>query len=90
MDAASPQSLLETLRRVFAAEFEIAPDAVEPQAHLVDDLELDSVDAVTLATRLEEETGLALEGDDIRAMSTVASVVDIVSARLRERADRAP
>jgi acyl carrier protein len=48
------------------------------------------VDAVTLATRLEEETGLSLEGDDIRAMSTVASVVEIVSARLREREDRAP
>lgn len=90
MDVASPQSLLETLRRVFEAEFEIAPDAVDPQAHLVDDLELDSVDAVTLATRLEQETGLSLEGDDIRAMSTVASVVEIVSARLRERADREP
>jgi acyl carrier protein len=90
MAAPSPQSLLETLRRVFQAEFQIAPEAVSSQAHLVDDLGLDSVDAVTLATRLEEETGLSLEGDDIRAMSTVASVVEIVSARLREREDRAP
>lgn len=90
MPAPPSHSLLETLRRVFQAEFEIEPEAVDPQSHLVDDLELDSVDAVTLATRLEEETGLSLEGDDIRAMSTVASVMEIVSARLREREGRAP
>lgn len=86
MESPSPQFLLETLRRVFESEFQIAPEAVEPRAHLVDDLDLDSVDAVALAARLEEETGLALEGDDIRAMTTVASVLEIVSTRLRERA----
>jgi acyl carrier protein len=95
MAAPSPRSLLETLRRVLQSEFEIAPESVALESHLVDDLDLDSVDAVALATRLEEETGLSLEADDIRGLSTVASVVEIVHTRLREgsgpqeRTDRA-
>lgn len=85
----SPESLFESLRRILQQEFEIPAEAVTPDAHLVDDLELDSVDAVSLAARLEEDTGLALAEDDVKAMRTVASVVDIVHARLRERAEPA-
>ena len=87
MSAPSPDALLGLLRRVFEQEFEIPPAEVTPEAHLVDDLALDSVDAVSLAVILEQETGLALEEDEIKAMRTVGSVVDIVHRRLGQRPD---
>lgn len=85
MSAASPDEVLALLRRIFAREFELPADQVVPDAHLVDDLDLDSVDAVSLAARLEEETGAALEEEDLKAMDTVASVVEIVRRRLQGR-----
>jgi acyl carrier protein len=87
VSATSPDEVLALLRRIFAREFELPADQVVPGAHLVDDLDLDSVDAVSLAARLEEETGATLEEEDLKAMDTVASVVEIVRRRLQGRPD---
>ena len=73
---------LELVRRVLAAEFELDARAIGEATHLVDDLDLDSVDAVALAVRLEEETDLALEEEALKAMRTVGDVVGVVHARL--------
>jgi len=73
------------VRRVFGQEFEIPADDVTPEARLVDDLDLDSVDAVTLALRLEEETGLELTEAELKSLDTVASLLTLVRRRLEGR-----
>ena len=70
------------VRRVLRTEFELEDDELSEDARLVDDLELDSVDAVALAVRLEEETGIALEEEALKAMRTVGDVVGVVGERL--------
>jgi acyl carrier protein len=74
--------VLELVRRVLAAEFELDAAAIDEATHLVDDLDLDSVDAVALAVRLEEETDLALEEEALKALRTVGDVVGAVHGRL--------
>ena len=74
--------MLELVRRVLAAEFELDAAAIDEATHLVDDLDLDSVDAVALAVRLEEETDLALEEEALKALRTVGDVVGAVHGRL--------
>jgi acyl carrier protein len=85
VDGSSPEALLAALRRVLEQDFAIPAEDVTPAARLREDLDLDSVDAVSLAARLEEETGLALSEQDLKAMRTVASVVEILGARLAAR-----
>jgi len=77
------EELLELLRRLFEKEFEIPQEQVTPAARLVEDLGLDSLDAVLLATRVEEETGLELDEDEFKALDTVASLVALVQRRLQ-------
>lgn len=77
---------LEYLRRVFEKEFEIPQEQVTPAARLVEDLDLDSLDAVVLAMRVEEEAGLELDEDEFEALDTVASLVALVQRRLQEQA----
>jgi len=74
--------VLELVRRVLAAEFELDAASIDEATHLVDDLDLDSVDAVALAVRLEEETDLTLEEEALKAMRTVGDVVGAVHGRL--------
>lgn len=74
--------MLELVRRVLAAEFELDAAGIVEATHLVDDLDLDSVDAVALAVRLEEETELALEEEALKSMRTVGDVVGVVHGRL--------
>ena len=77
---------LEYLRRVFEKEFEIPQEQVIPTARLVEDLDLDSLDAVVLALRVEEETGLELDEDEFKALDTVASLVALVQRRQQGQA----
>ena len=86
MGEPTAEALLEYLRRVFEKEFEIPQEQVTPAARLVEDLELDSLDAVVLAIRVEEETGLDIEEDEFKALDTVASLVALVQRRRQGQA----
>jgi len=74
--------VLDLVRRVLQAEFELEGTAIEERTHLVDDLDLDSVDAVALSVRLEEEADLALTEEELKTMRTVGDVVSVVHRRL--------
>ena len=72
------EDALDLVRRVLCAEFEFVPEAILESAHLIDDLDLDSVDAVALAVRLEEEADIELSEDELRSLRTVRDVVALV------------
>ena len=71
----------EILARVLEAlrnDFELAAEAVVPTARLVEDLDLDSIDAVALVTRLEQEMGLVLKEERLLGLRTPQDVADAV------------
>jgi acyl carrier protein len=80
--AATPTSddVLAVLRATMAAEFGLDPDVIELTAHLIDDLDLDSIDLVDLAVSLEEDRGIKLDEDDLKSVRTVADAVDAMRA----------
>lgn len=49
---------------------------------LVDDLGMDSLDAVEAAFSFEEEYGMEIPDDDIRNFKTVGDIVDYIFERL--------
>jgi acyl carrier protein len=78
----SRDQVFERLRTILKQEFGLADEQIVPGAQLADDLGLDSVDAVALAVRIEEETQLALAEEELRSLQTLAQVVDLLHARL--------
>jgi acyl carrier protein len=86
--AATPTSddVLAVLRATMAAEFGLDPDSIELTAHLIDDLDLDSIDLVDLAVSLEEDRGIKLDEDDLKSVRTVADAVDAMRAAFARRA----
>jgi acyl carrier protein len=67
--------ILEQLRAVLSANFEIRPERVTPQADLFSDLDLDSIDAVDLAIKLQELTGRRVTPQEFKGIRTVGDVV---------------
>ena len=86
---ASRDEILARLRTIFGESFEIESARVTPDARLREDLDLDSIDAIDLAVRLEEETALKLDDDELRGVRRVADVVELVHAKLAGRQARA-
>jgi acyl carrier protein len=78
--------VLDLLRATMQAEFGLEPSSIELSAHLIDDLDLDSIDLVDLAVCLEQERGINLDEDDLKSVRTVADAVNAVRAALARSA----
>jgi acyl carrier protein len=74
--------VLALLRATMQAEFGLEPASIELTAHLIDDLDLDSIDLVDLAVCLEEDRGIKLDEDDLKSVRTVGDAVNAVRAAL--------
>lgn len=55
--------------------FEIDPQQITPEAHLYQDLDIDSIDAVDLVVELKKVTGKKIRPEDFKAVRTVQDVV---------------
>jgi acyl carrier protein len=73
---------LDQLRTFLVSHFEVRPDQVVPSARLMEDLELDSLDAVDLVVRLEQETGVEIAEEELRTLATVQDVLDLLGRKL--------
>lgn len=76
----TPNEILEHLKSILSDNFEIAAEDVRPEAHLYQDLDLDSIDAVDLVIKLQELTGKRIKPEEFKSVRTVQDVVDAVSA----------
>ena len=77
------EQILTRVREILVESFELEPEDVRPDAHLIDDLDLDSIDAIDLAVSLEENTGLDVSEDELREIRRVQDVVDLIHGRLQ-------
>ncbi|CAN5901594.1 hypothetical protein BH11MYX3_BH11MYX3_01640 [soil metagenome] len=55
--------------------FQLDAEKVQPPARLIEDLDLDSLDAIDLAVKVEEITGLAFDEQKIRELRTIEDVI---------------
>lgn len=76
------EEILAKLQAVFAEVFEIDRARVTPEASLFEDLDLDSIDAVDLAIKLQEMTGKRIKPEDFKSVRTVGDVIGNVRALL--------
>ena len=73
-------SILNNLRDVLVDEFELEPESITMDAHLVDDLDIDSIDAIDILARLRELTGKQLPAEALKSVRTVGDVVHLVNS----------
>ena len=71
------------VRSAMVELFELDEDLVTPEAHLFQELGLDSIDAVDLDVKLKNETGCKVRPDDFKTVRTVNDVVNAVMALLQ-------
>lgn len=74
--------ILARLREVLTETFEIEASRVTPEADLYKDLDLDSIDAVDLAIKLQEMTGKRIRPEEFKTVRTVSDVVSAVDRLL--------
>ena len=79
--------IFDQVRKILQTEFAVDELSVVPEARLQEDLDLDSLDAVVLATQLEQATALVIDEERLKELRTVQDLADMVEELLeRERA----
>lgn len=89
--------VFERVRVTMQELFEVEADKIQPDTKLIEDLQLDSIDAIDLAARLEEITRHRLGEEQLRTLRTVDDVVTLIHQTMsgsgatdRERAQPVP
>ena len=78
----SKEEIFEHLKKILISEFETDEDLIVPSAHLYQDLQLDSIDAIDLIVKVQDYTGKKVKPEDFKNARTVDDVVEIVSQLL--------
>ncbi len=76
------EQILAQLKTLLADAFEVDPQRVTLATHLFEELDLDSIDAVDLAIKLQEMTGERIKPEDFKSVRTVGDVVSTVQSLL--------
>lgn len=72
---------LEVISRVnefLIDEFEIEEDLITPEAHIIDDLGLESLDLVDVVVIIEREFGFKVQREDMSKIRTLDSLYSYV------------
>jgi len=69
------EQVFERLKSILMDAFEIDEGRISLQASLFQDLDLDSIDGVDLAIKLQELTGKRIRPEEFKTVRTVSDVV---------------
>lgn len=75
------QAVLEAIREHLGGRG-LDPAKVVPEADLLGDLDLDSLDTMELTLGLEEKFGIEIPDQELEGLSTVADAVGLVERKL--------
>ena len=74
----------KAVRDILVQDFEVDAATLTPETNLFTDLDLDSIDAIDLTVRLQQETGRKVNPEDFRSIRTLADVVAAVKKLLAD------
>jgi acyl carrier protein len=72
------EELFVKVKEVLVQEFELDEDKVHLKAHLYEDLELDSIDAVDLIVKMKEYLPGKIDPDLFKTVRTVEDTVEVL------------
>ena len=77
------EQIFEELKNILIEELEIAEPDIKQEANLFEDLDLDSIDAVDIAVRMQKFTNKKLSPAEFKQIKTVNDIVEAVYGLLQ-------
>ncbi len=75
--------IIATTKRFLSEEFEVSPEAIEPENNLKETLDLDSLDYVDLVVVIEDNLGFKPTADDFKSVVTFEDFYKLVEQKLQ-------
>ena len=78
------EDIKQIVDRMLIEEFEIEPEEIHPEAHLRDDLDLDSLDAVDMIVYFEKKYGIKIEPESAQKIRTIGHIYEFIQEMTRD------
>lgn len=75
--------VFEKVKKIIAEELNIDAAKITMESNLVEDLEADSLDAVEIIVRIEDEFGLQVDDEAAESVRTVGDLVKCIEANVK-------
>lgn len=72
------ETIQKTVKDILTADFECEPEKLKPTARLVEDLDLDSIDAIDLVVRLQKIIQKKVNPEDFKQIRTLQNLYDAI------------
>lgn len=79
------ENIETTINGLLIDEFEIEKHVIAPEAHLKDDLGLESLDFVDIAVIVQKEFGLTLKGEEMTSIRTLQNLYDYIDTCIQKK-----
>lgn len=73
--------MYEQFKELLIDELQIAEDKITPEAELLNDLGVNSIDLAELILRCEETFNITIEDDDLHSFTTVGDIVKFLESK---------
>lgn len=78
------EEIILKIRETLAEEFEVEIEKIQPEANLIETLELDSLDFVDIVVLIEQNFGFTVTGNDFVNIRTFQDFYDFIIGRLNQ------
>ncbi len=72
------EAIYQKVVAILAETFDLQPEMLAPDALLVQDLDLDSIDAVDLVVKLQQYTNKKIDPETFKQIRTINDVVNVL------------
>jgi acyl carrier protein len=79
------EDIIKTINGFLVEEFEIDESKISPDAHLKNDLGLESLDFVDIAVIVQKEFGLTLKGEEMTGIKNLQDLYDYIFNALQKK-----
>ena len=76
-------NMFEKVKKILVEQLGVSEEQVTMEANIVEDLEADSLDAVEIIVRIEEEFDLQVDDEAAENVKTVGDLVKCIEANLK-------
>jgi acyl carrier protein len=84
MNNVTEVSIKERLRKVIAKELKVEPGSIVDDAHIGNDLGIDSADMISVLYDIEDEFKVEISDEEVGEISTIEEMYNVVNAKIKQ------
>ncbi len=84
METTMENTIKERLRKVIAKELKVEPESIAVDAHIGNDLGIDSADMISVLYDIEDEFEIEISDEEVGDISTIQEMYNVVNAKIKQ------